>query len=71
MYLCSMKFSCRKKSFFIIAMTMALGAMAQPRAKYLQESHDFGKHLLRYTEHEPASLRLRLFAFSVSRHTKP
>ena len=37
-----MKFSCRKISFFIIAMTMALGAMAQPRAKYLQESHDFG-----------------------------
>ena len=37
-----MKFSCRKISFFIIAMTMALGAIAQPRAKYLQESHDFG-----------------------------
>ena len=37
-----MKFSYRKISFFIIAMTMALGAMAQPRAKYLQELHDFG-----------------------------
>lgn len=37
-----MKFSCRKISILIIAMTMALGAMAQPRAKYLQESHDFG-----------------------------
>lgn len=37
-----MKFSCHKISFFIIAMTMALGAMAQPQARYLKNRHDFG-----------------------------
>lgn len=37
-----MRFSCRKISFFIIAMTMAFGALAQPQARYLKNRHDFG-----------------------------